>query len=238
MREAGREAGREAPAWCWRVPAILSYGAVLACTVLALAHPLDFIAYAKACLAAHVAYGLAVALTAICGIRRIMAAEVEEVAPREGGSPFYYAFVLPVPHDDNPSVLRATLSRLATHPFASQQYLIILSVEAHETAVDANELLAGFGQAFYAIDVAQSAALHTLSALCKRRRLPADRVMVTLSEVTCDVSDAYIFNLDAALRAGGVGAGVRVGIATYVCTCTCKCAHMTRMSACACGACA
>lgn len=203
---------RPPPSFCWCVPLCVSATLLAACIVLAALAPHTYSTYAKACLLLLVAHGAVLACVALRGLLRLRASEGEDLLLPLSPSPFYYAFVLPNYLEDI-GVLRATLAHLATHPCASQQYLVLLAMDRRETrALDkARELEGEFGEQFYAMDaslhaeavgrsaLASSAGSH-LSDMCRQRRLAADRVLVTLSDSDTFISPRYVLRLDALLN--------------------------------------
>ena len=194
------------------MPAIL-----LACTALPLAAPRLFIPFATPLLLLYLTYIALLSITLVVGLCRVRSSAADKDAfLRRGSSPFYFAFL--VPDDLDEESLRSQLSHLASHPYAPEQFLVILAMsggsESHASVsakAKAKVLLAEFGSAFYALDASfdgsesgkgsrasmASAAARQLASFCRKRRLVSDRVLVTLMDVRARLSHRYVMRLDS-----------------------------------------
>ena len=213
------------PSWCWRVPPILFLFVVYCCASFPF-HPAssDWPNVLAATLVAYLTYGMMTLCITGIGILRVRRSEAELLTPREVASPFYYAFLVQCCDTGDPSsVLVSTLESLASHPYAAQQYIVIISIEADQESElverAARAAVTAFGSSFFAAEVsvhavhessddgcpgsrgwnAARAGEHVMAQFVKRRRMASDRIMCTVLESGTILSDRYIHRLDAML---------------------------------------
>jgi len=133
-------------------------------------------------------------------------------------SSFFFAFIVPNYKEDE-QVLETTLSHLAAHPYANRQFIVILAMEERETGAQqkAERLWKSFRGKF----VEMTHSLHeldrgiecpgkasnataagiALSTVCRRNRIDAALVNVTVMDADTLISPRYVLRLDKMLTA-------------------------------------
>jgi len=228
---------RTLPSWVWRVPFMVSGSAVTACAIIPILYPVNFFTYANATLQVFLSYALIYACIVAYGASRVFRSENEPLEPSNAQSSFFYAFIVPNYKEDE-EVLDATLSHLAAHPYSRRQFIVVLAMEEREEGVNAkaerlrkkfrpkflemsyslHELIKGSecpGKASNA-----TAAGIVLSSLCRKNRINAALVNVTVMDADTLISPRYHLRLDTQLTqwqaAGETGKVTRTIFTPYM----------------------
>lgn len=194
----------------------MSGSAASLCIILPLLYPVNFLTYANATIQVYLTYAVVYVCIVLHGVRSVVLSEAEHLEASPAQSSFFFAFIIPNFKEDE-QVLEATLSQLADHPYASRQFLVLLAMEGRESgaaqkverlqnrfrgcfveiACSIHELEVGIecpGKASNA-----TAAGIALSAVCRRNRIDAALVNVTVMDADTLISPRYVLRLDKML---------------------------------------
>ena len=200
------------PLFAFVVPAVVTYGTTAWCIVGPVVSLEPFVYWTVAATVVMAAYTAGLIVIGMLGVRRVRRCEAEPLA-LQPASPFYYAFVIPN-YKEPFEVLHRTLERLASHPGASERYIVVLAMEVREGVdglVKVRSLARAFPSAFYAF----TSSTHTLGAdecpgkasnataggreltrLCAGLRIAPSNVVVTVLDADSLISDRYVLRLD------------------------------------------